>query len=88
MPSTAEFCAEIDAQISRASKEGRPHVELNAGEIHRAVGGYPPPAGENHAMPACCAALRSRRDPSRDEIVFETESGQAAALTIRYTLPR
>jgi len=32
--------AELDAQIKRARAQGRPHVEINAGELHRLLGGY------------------------------------------------
>lgn len=88
MPSVDDFKKEIREQIRRAANQGRPHVEINAGELHRVVGGYPPKAGEHHAMPSCCEALRSEFAQRRDEIVFETDSGKSASLTIRYLLPR
>jgi hypothetical protein len=88
MPTTNEFRAELQAQISRAHRQGRPHVEINAGELHRTVGGYPPQGGGSHAMPSCCAAMRDELARGRADIIHETQSGQAAALTIRYYLPR
>ena len=30
-----DFRRELLAQISRAAKQGRPHIEINAGELHR-----------------------------------------------------
>ena len=33
---------------------GAGHVEINSGELHRAVGGYP---GADHRMPMCCDAM-------------------------------
>ena len=88
MPATKDFRAELTAQIRRASNQGRPHIEVNAGELHRTVGGYPPKAGWSHSMPSCCNVMREEYKPGRDEIVHETDSGQAPALTIRYVLPR
>jgi hypothetical protein len=32
-----DFRKELLAQISRAAKQRRPHVEINAGELHRIV---------------------------------------------------
>ena len=88
MPSTDDFRLEIRAQISRAERQKRLHVEINAGELHRAVGGYPTGAGQNHAMPSCCAAMRDEFRPDFDLIVHETDSGQSASFTVRFVLPR
>ena len=84
MLSTDDFREEALAQIGRAAKQGRPHAEINAGELHRTLGGYP---GTDHRMPMACEALRALKT-SRDETVFEPPSGNGAALTIRYALPR
>jgi hypothetical protein len=88
MPSTDDFRAELRAQIDRAIKQGRPHIEVNAGELHRKLGGYPPKGGQSHAMPSCCAVMRDEYKAGNAEIIHETDSGQAPALTIRYHLPR
>ena len=85
MPSTDAFRTELEARISRAFRQGRSQVEVNAGELHRSVGGYP---GIRHAMPACCNVMRQEFDALRDEIVHEPPSGKGASLTIRYLLPR
>jgi 5-methylcytosine-specific restriction protein A len=61
---------------------------VNAGELHRVVGGYPPKAGEHHSMPSCCEVMRKERTRGNAEPVHQTESGNSPALTIRYNLPR
>jgi hypothetical protein len=83
MPTVSDFAAEVRAQIGRAKRQGRPHVEINAGELHRLLGGYP--AQGQHSMPSCCGAMRDAMRPE-DIVVFETDSGFSASLTIRYQL--
>jgi 5-methylcytosine-specific restriction protein A len=87
-PTTDDFRAELRAQIRRAIRQRRPHVEINAGELHRKVGGYPPKSGENHAMSSCCGVMRAEFVHGKDAVIFETTSGRAPAYTIRYHLPR
>lgn len=88
MPSTDDFRSELAAQIERATKQGRPHIEINAGELHRKIGGYPPKEHQSHAMPTCCNVMRDEMRRGNAEVIHETDSGQAPALTIRYSLPR
>jgi 5-methylcytosine-specific restriction protein A len=87
-PTTEDFQRELTGQIERATKQGRPHIEVNAGELHRKVGGYPPLAGQSHRMRIGCSVMRDEKARGKAEIIFETASGQAPALTIRYYLPR
>ena len=87
-PTTEEFRTELRNQIQRARRQGRPHAEINAGELHRVLGGYPPKRGEPAAaMPSCCNAMREEFEKGNAEIVFEPEMGQGASLTIRYRFP-
>jgi hypothetical protein len=88
MPTREEFRAELLAQIDRATKQGRPYIEVNAGELHRVVGGYPPKGVSSHSMPVCCSVLRAEMQSGKAEVVFETASGNAPAVTICYYLPR
>ncbi len=88
MPTTDDFRVELRAQITRAQRQGRPHVEVNAGELHRTLGGYPPKHGSSHSMPSCCNVMRDEFVHGKDEIIHETDSGQAPALTIRDHFPR
>lgn len=85
MPSTNDFKKEIFEQIKRATKQNRPHVEINAGELHRVLGDYPNP--KKHRMPELCEAMRQAMTAA-DKIIFSPEKGNGAALTIRYKLPR
>jgi hypothetical protein len=64
-PASSDFRDELRAQIARAEKRGAPHVEINSGELHRAVGGYP---GTDHRMPICCDVMQSERNAA-DEII-------------------
>lgn len=84
-PSTDDFRKELTRQTDRATRQGRPHVEVNAGELHRAVGGYP---GAGHGMPSCCSAMRDELLKGDAEVVFETPSGNGAAFAVRCRLPR
>jgi hypothetical protein len=87
MTITEAFRSELNAQIDRATKQGRPHIEINAGEIHRIVGGYPSQES-GHNMPSCCNVMREEMKTGNTEVIHETESGNSASLTIRYHLPR
>jgi voltage-gated potassium channel len=83
-PERETFIAAIEHSITRAQEQGRAHIEINAGELHRTVGGYP---AASHRMPLCCAALRSLMD-SRDTVVFQPPGSNGASFTVRYALPR
>jgi hypothetical protein len=37
MATMDDFREELEAEIGRAPKQGRPHIEINAGELHRIV---------------------------------------------------
>ena len=82
--SANEFRTELLAQLGRAEKRGTPHIDINSGELHRKVGGYP---GTNHRMPVCCGVMYAERKTG-DEIISQPAKGKGASLTIRYRLPR
>ena len=84
MPTKEDFRAELLAQLGRAMQQGRAHVEINAGELQRTLGDYP---GTDHHMSAACNAMREART-AQDTVIFQPPSGNGAALTIRYELPR
>jgi len=84
MPKADDFQTELEKQIERARKQGRPHAEINAGELHRVVGSYPD--SNAHRMPLCCEVMRARMGPA-DQVVHEPPEGKGAALTIRYVFP-
>ena len=84
MAKTENFRAELNLQLSLAEGRGAPSVEINSGELHRKVGGYP---GANHAMPSCCNVMYGEQRVG-DKVLSSPPLGRGASLTIRYKLPR
>lgn len=84
-PRKPDFEATLAEAFTQAERAGQPHIDIQAGELHRDVGGYP---GSNHRMPTCCGAMREAMQDGRDEILKEPEGGKGASLRIRYQLPR
>ena len=84
MPTIDEFRAELSAQLNQAEKRGAANVDINAGELHRKIGGYP---GRGNRMPVCCDALYGAQGAG-DEVIAGPPKGKGASLTIRYQLPR
>jgi len=78
---TDDFRRELLAQIDRATRQGRTHVEINAGEIHRIVS----PNENRHPM--ACNAMREILKADDIE-VFSPPAGNGASYTVRYALPR
>lgn len=86
MPTADEFRAGLLRMMSDAQNAGNEYAEINAGELHRRVGGYP---GRDARMPNCCQVMRAQLALNYgDTVVDEPPSGQGASLTIRYRLPR
>ena len=85
-PIREDFESELDRLFGAASAAGHTCVEVVAAELHRAVGGYPGPAG-NHRMPLCCSVMLAAMSPG-DEILTSPPNGRGATLRIRFTLPR
>lgn len=81
-PSEDAFVQALDAMIEQARSKGANHVDVNAGRLHRGVGGYP---GPSNRMSGCCRAMRAalRRG---DMVLIEPKSGLGATLTMRYFL--
>ena len=84
LPTADDFRKELSAQLARGTKRGAAHLEVNSGELHRVLGGYP---GPNHRMPICCEVMR-REINDGDEVISEPMGGKGASLTVRYKLPR
>jgi hypothetical protein len=86
MPTVEDFSNELFRMMAEAGKAGNEFVEVEAGELHRRVGGYP---GRDHRMPNCCRVMREQIALDYgDAVISEPPSGQGASLTIRYRLPR
>ncbi len=83
-PTAGEFRAALDRRLAAAEREGRAHLDVGAGDLHREVGGYP---GPGHRLPGCCLVMRGACGPG-DEVVEAPPEGVGATLVIRYGLPR
>ena len=70
--------------LARADEQERQSVEVNAGELHRQLGGYPGPA---HQLALCCAVMRQAMRPG-DGVTHQGADAADAALTIRFAMPR
>ncbi|MGO4840773.1 hypothetical protein AB4144_51835, partial [Rhizobiaceae sp. 2RAB30] len=78
------FRKEIQKHFRRALERGAGYVDINSGETHRAIGGYP---GRDHRMPVCCEVMYTEMRAG-DRIIHQPPKGKGASLTIRYALPR
>ena len=86
MPRAEDFREALAARLRRAGDQGQLHLDVNAGDLHADVGGYP---GPDHRMPNCCQVMLSEM-AGGDEILKRPPNtkGHGARLTIRYRLPR
>ena len=81
---TVIFKAELQKRLKAAEAQGAASVDINSGEIHRTVGGYP---STRHHMPVCCSVMYAEMRAS-DRTISQPPKGKGASLTIRYALPR
>lgn len=72
--------AEFQQALQRCLSRARGTIDVNAGELHREVGGYP---GPGHRMPLACSVMRTAMCDG-DQIVAAPPKGNGASLTIRY----
>jgi hypothetical protein len=85
MPTAKEFREQLFEVFRIAEQKRQASVAVRAGDLHRAVGGYP--NRNTQRMPVCCDVMRSAMHRG-DVIVSEPPKGRGATLTIRYVLPR
>jgi len=81
-----EFKDSLTAIFQETESMGLVAIEVNSGNLHRRVGGYPGTSGD-HRMPMCCDAMYSLMGPT-DSIISQPDSGKGASVIVRYTLPR
>ena len=84
MPTAEDFRREVANRLREAELKGATELAINAGQMHRKLGGYPSKA---HVMPVCCNAMRDAMSAG-DRVVQTPPKGRGASLTISYTLPR
>ncbi len=83
-PTVKSFQQALGQIIAWAERQGKDHIDVKSGDLHRRIGGYP---SRNHRMPTCCAVMRRSLRPG-DRILHQPPSGKGATLTVRYKLPR
>jgi hypothetical protein len=83
-PNSEVFRRQLHSLFKKAERQGKNHIKVQSGELHRMVGGYP---GTNHRMPICCGVMRAEMK-STDKIIDAPPKGNGASLLIRYSLPR
>ncbi len=84
MASMDDFRSALQSLFQAAESRGTPYIEINSGQLHRIVGGYP---GPEQRMPSCCKVMYNEQKAD-DEVISRPASGKGASLTIRYRLPR
>jgi hypothetical protein len=84
-PSAEDFRKELRQQVATAQAAGAAYVDIHAGQLHRAVGGYPSP--KTQRLPVCCAVMRKEMKEN-DEILQQPPKGAGANLIVRFHLPR
>lgn len=85
LPSADDFRDALRRRFDAATRAGQAWLDVNAGELHRELGGYPAKGG-NHRMPVCCDVMRGMMRPG-DEVLHQPPKGLGASLTIRYRIP-
>jgi hypothetical protein len=76
------FRKEIERLMCKAKESGYKYIDINSGEVHRNVGGYP---SKNHRMANCCQVMQFMMKAG-EEILSVPPKGKGATLTIRYYL--
>lgn len=79
-----EFRGALQAEFDKGARKSQHLVRIQAGDLHRVVGGYP---GKDHRMPLCCSVMKSAMRCG-DKIIEGPPSGKGASLLIEYKLPR
>ncbi len=84
MPNADQFRSTLRRRSSKANAEGRTYLDVQAGDLHREIGGYP---GPSHSMPTCCSVMKQEMR-SGDQVLSGPPTRKGASLIIRYYLPR
>jgi hypothetical protein len=79
-PTADDFRSALSMMFSKAKEESRSHIEINAGQLHRRVGG-------SQRMPTCCTVMRNAMSKG-DVVLAEPPKGNGPSVTIRYSIPR
>lgn len=86
-PNKHDFTTVILILLKTAEAYGKMSLDINAGELHKFIGGYPSPPNYQHRMPNCNSAMKDLMQEG-DTVQAQPKSGLGAGLTIRYFFPR
>jgi len=86
-PTAEAFEAALYSEFSAAEARGADKVVVNAGDLHRKVGGYPGAVDGSDRMSTCSNVMQAERRDS-DIVITTPLKGRGAGLTIEYALPR
>ena len=82
LPNSDDIANEIIKIQNEARNQGCREIQINSGELHRSLGGYP---GKNHRMPLVCHIM-DQLMTKRDEVICAPPSGKGANKTNLYYL--
>ncbi len=85
MPNKEDFRKALLEEMEAGIRAKKTHIDVNAGELHRQLGGYP---GKSHSMSSCCDVLYEEQERGRADVLTAPPKKKGASLTIRYHLPR
>jgi hypothetical protein len=68
MPTRQDFKLELHRIMNEAIHQGKATADMNAGDLHKRVGGYP---GKNHRMPVCCGVMRGSLAPDVGDVILQ-----------------
>ena len=80
IPSAWDFQNQLTAILNGARGNGKSYVDIESGNLHKKVGGYP---NANHRMAVCCEVMK-RMMRAGDSVLSEPSSGPGETLLIRY----
>ncbi len=83
-PTSRDFERALWGLLKDAAQNARDHVDIDAGGLHRLVGGYP---GTDHRLATCCSVMRQNMK-NGDRVLAQPPRGVGARLLVRYELPR
>lgn len=70
---TRDFQTELDEVFAATEQEGQASVEVNSGDLHRRLGGYP---ASDHQMPICCQVMHANFRAETDTLVDSPPKGK------------
>jgi hypothetical protein len=58
-PVARDFHNQLSGIKTAARQNGSAYVDVQSGNLHRIVGGYPDCPRANHRMPVCCSVMKT-----------------------------